>query len=50
VDIDKALQAARDRAGGAAETSEDYAENLHDQLDIHTLWYSPRGTYMTWAS
>lgn len=25
-------------------------EQLYDGTDIHTLWYSPRGTYMTWAS
>lgn len=25
-------------------------EQLYDGLDIHTLWYSPRGTYVTWAS
>lgn len=50
VDINLALQAAKDRVGGAAETSVEFAENLHDGLDIHTLWYSPRGTYVTWAS
>jgi hypothetical protein len=25
-------------------------EQVYDSTDIHTLWYSPRGTYMTWAS
>lgn len=25
-------------------------EQLYDGTDVHTLWYSPRGTYMTWAT
>ncbi|MBX3465932.1 MAG: hypothetical protein KF878_03410 [Planctomycetes bacterium] len=25
-------------------------EQLYDDTDVHTLWYSPRGTYMTWAT
>lgn len=25
-------------------------EQLYDGTDVHTLWYSPRGTYVTWAT
>lgn len=25
-------------------------EQLYDGTDVHTLWYSPRGTYMTWST
>jgi hypothetical protein len=25
-------------------------EQLYDGLDVHTLWYSPKGTYITWAT
>ncbi len=36
---------------GAFEKQGDAAlRSLYDGRDIHTLWYSPRGTYITWAS
>jgi hypothetical protein len=25
-------------------------EQLHDRLDVHTLWFSPKGKYVTWAT
>lgn len=28
----------------------EFAERLHEQTDVHTLWFSPRGTYVTWSS
>lgn len=39
-----------DQAPEAPSEDRSFAEELYDGLDIHTLWYSPRGTYVTWAS
>jgi hypothetical protein len=50
------LDALRQNAAAAAtpeaqEAKESEAiEQLYDDTDVHTLWYSPRGTYVTWAS
>lgn len=38
-----------DRLKGGEE-DEDCLEQLYDRTDVHTLWFSPRGTYVTWAS
>lgn len=29
---------------------DDWLEQLYDGLDVHTLWYSPKGTYATWST
>lgn len=29
---------------------DDWMEQLYDGLDVHTLWYSPKGTYATWST
>ncbi|MGE0709486.1 MAG: hypothetical protein AB7T09_16025 [Planctomycetota bacterium] len=47
VDLDK-MEAARK---GEGEVDQDaFMEQLHKKRDIHTLWFSPKGTYVTWAS
>jgi len=48
VDLDKLDVAA---AGATGEIDEDaFMEQLHRKRDIHTLWFSSKGTYATWAS
>jgi hypothetical protein len=36
--------------GNGPEAEAAKVEQLYDGTDIHTLWYSPTGKYMTWAS
>lgn len=37
-----------DRIGRGEQSDE--IERLHEEADIHTLWYSPKGTYVSWAT
>lgn len=48
VDIDKMRQAPPDASGQVDQSA--FMEQLHRKRDIHTLWFSPKGTYATWAS
>lgn len=41
------VEASAPAAGGGGPEA---IEQLYDGTDVHTLWYSPRGTYMTWAT
>ncbi len=51
VRIDELLRRKQQEDGVEAAPAEDKAiEQLYDGTDVHTLWYSPRGTYMTWAT
>lgn len=38
-----------DNRKSAAVKEDEFMENLYDETDIHTLWFSPKGTYTTWA-
>ncbi|MGE0709485.1 MAG: hypothetical protein AB7T09_16020 [Planctomycetota bacterium] len=46
LDLDR-LRAAGDRAGVDPTA---FAEQLYEGRDVHTLWFSPRGTWITWAT
>lgn len=48
VDVDKMREAPADASGLVAQES--FMEQLHRKRDIHTLWFSPKGTYATWSS
>ena len=48
VDIDKMRTAPADASGQVDQSV--FMEQLHRRNDIHTLWFSPKGTYATWAS
>lgn len=51
VRLDRLLKRASEPTSPeAADAGPPAIEQLYDDLDIHTLWYSPRGTYVTWAS
>ncbi len=39
-----------DRLGKEGEAGGDVVEPLHGETDVHTLWYSPRGKYISWAT
>lgn len=41
---------AADPSVAAAPAGRPPIEQLYDGLDVHTLWYSPKGTYITWAT
>jgi hypothetical protein len=47
VDLDK-LKAAKAKSAGLIQEGE-FMEQLTRKRDIHTLWFSPKGTYVTWA-
>ena len=38
-----------DRMAENPERDSEFMEHLYDGVDIHTLWFSPKGTYVTWA-
>jgi hypothetical protein len=38
-----------DRRGEKTDAKELF-EQVHPNLDVHTLWFSPKGTYATWAT
>ena len=48
VDLDK-MASATAGADGLID-SKLFMEQLHRKRDLHTLWFSPKGTYVTWAS
>lgn len=48
VDLDKMATATAGADGLIDETL--FMEQLHRKRDIHTLWFSPKGTYITWSS
>lgn len=35
---------------GRSTAEKPWQEQLYDRLDVHTLWYSPKGTYATWGT
>ena len=49
-DIDKMDAALKSLPSGGTLDEKEFIEQLHQQRNIHTLWFSPKGTYMTWAS
>ncbi|MBL4848374.1 MAG: hypothetical protein JKY65_22875 [Planctomycetes bacterium] len=48
VDIDKLNEAVAGATGEIDEAS--FMEQIHRKRDIHTLWFSPKGQYVNWAS
>ena len=48
VDLDK-MEAMR-QSGEAKLDDRSFMEQIHDQRNIHTLWFTDKGTYMVWAS
>ncbi len=39
-----------DKMGDRPEDEDHFIEQLYEGVDIHTLWFSPKGTYVTWSS
>ncbi|MCO5172372.1 MAG: hypothetical protein M9894_39235 [Planctomycetes bacterium] len=50
VRIDQLLRRAAQPEAAEPSGARPGIEQLYDDTDVHTLWYSPRGTYMTWAT
>ncbi|MBL4847845.1 MAG: hypothetical protein JKY65_20205 [Planctomycetes bacterium] len=48
LDIDKLNEATARATGQIDEKS--FLEQIHRRRDIHTLWFSPKGQYVSWAS